>query len=136
MTSKQIGNIGESRAIYEFVKRNIPVYIPFGDNESADLIADFKGKLNKIQVKTSLSPKIEGAYEFTTARRPTGKGERIKYSSNEVDYFVFYAKEIDNIFLVPYSEIENKASFTIRYKNGNNKSHLAKNYSFDKVINE
>lgn len=31
----------------------IPVYIPFGDNERADLIAEFNGKLQKIQVKTS-----------------------------------------------------------------------------------
>lgn len=31
----------------------IPVYIPFGDNERADLIAEFNGKFQKIQVKTS-----------------------------------------------------------------------------------
>lgn len=32
---------------------NVPVYVSFGDNEKADLVADFNGKLNKLQVKTS-----------------------------------------------------------------------------------
>ena len=53
MTTKQLGNIGEAKALAKFVELQIPVYIPFGDNEKSDLIADFNGKLNKIQVKTS-----------------------------------------------------------------------------------
>ena len=53
MTTKQLGNIGEAKALAKFVELQIPVYIPFGDNEKADLIAEFNGKLNKIQVKTS-----------------------------------------------------------------------------------
>ena len=48
MQTKRIGNIGESRALFEFVKREIPVYLPFGDNETADLLAEFNGKINKI----------------------------------------------------------------------------------------
>lgn len=46
-------NIGEAKALAKFVELQIPVYIPFGDNEKSDLIADFNGKLNKVQVKTS-----------------------------------------------------------------------------------
>lgn len=53
MNSKRIGNIGEAQVLNKFVSLGIPVYIPFGDNEKADLIAEFNGKLNKIQVKTS-----------------------------------------------------------------------------------
>ena len=53
MTTKQLGNIGEAKALAKFVELQIPVYIPFGDNEKSDLIADFNGKLNKVQVKTS-----------------------------------------------------------------------------------
>ena len=53
MTTKQIGNVGEAIALAGFVQMQIPVYIPFGDNERADLIAEFNGKLQKIQVKTS-----------------------------------------------------------------------------------
>ena len=48
MQTKRIGNIGESRVLFEVVKREIPVYLPFGDNETADLLAEFNGKINKI----------------------------------------------------------------------------------------
>lgn len=53
MTTKQLGNIGEAKVLAKFVELKVPVYIPFGDNEKSDLIAEFNGKLNKIQVKTS-----------------------------------------------------------------------------------
>jgi hypothetical protein len=53
MNSKRIGNLGEAKVLCKFVELGIPVYLPFGDNEKADLIADFNGKLNKIQIKTS-----------------------------------------------------------------------------------
>ena len=33
MTTKQLGNIGEAKALAKFVELQIPVYIPFGDNE-------------------------------------------------------------------------------------------------------
>lgn len=53
MTTKQLGNIGEAKVLAKFVELKVPIYIPFGDNKKADLIAEFNGKLNKIQVKTS-----------------------------------------------------------------------------------
>ena len=51
MNSKDKGNIGEAIVLAEFTKRQIQVAIPFGDNARYDLIAEFNGKLNKIQVK-------------------------------------------------------------------------------------
>lgn len=53
MTTKQLGNIGEAKALAKLVSMNVPVYVGFGDNEKADLVAEFNGKLNKLQVKTS-----------------------------------------------------------------------------------
>lgn len=50
MTTKQLGNIGEAK----LVSMNIPVYVSFGDNEKADLVADFNGKLNKLQVNSKM----------------------------------------------------------------------------------
>jgi hypothetical protein len=40
MNTKQIGNIGEAKALGKFVEMMIPVYVSFGDNEKADLIID------------------------------------------------------------------------------------------------
>lgn len=50
MNTKQLGNIGD---LCKFVSLRVPVYQAFGDNERSDLIADFNGKLQRIQVKTS-----------------------------------------------------------------------------------
>lgn len=45
MTTKQLGNIGEAKALSKFVELQVPVYQAFGDNEKSDLIADFNGRL-------------------------------------------------------------------------------------------
>ena len=47
MDTKGVGNIGEAKVLCKFVELGIPVYLPFGDNERSDLIAEFNGKLNK-----------------------------------------------------------------------------------------
>ena len=99
MQTKRIGNIGESRVLFEFVKREIPVYLPFGDNETADLLAEFNGKINKIQIKTITTINKNNALEFPTSRRPVGNNARIAYNEEEVDYFVFYCLELDKNFI-------------------------------------
>ena len=53
MNTKDIGDIGEAVTLSELIKLQISVYLPFGENSPCDLIADFNGKLNRIQVKTS-----------------------------------------------------------------------------------
>ena len=138
MQTKRIGNIGGSRALFEFVKREIPVYLPFGDNETADLLAEFNGKINKIQIKTITTINKNNALEFPTSRRPVGNNARIAYNEEEVDYFVFYCLELDKILLVPYKEVmNNKTSFTIKLdKSNNKKSHYIEDFIFDKILNQ
>ena len=50
---RNIGNLGEAKVLAKFVELGIQVYIPFGDGSTADLIADFNGKLNRIQIKST-----------------------------------------------------------------------------------
>lgn len=64
MNSKRIGNIGEIKAISKFVELGIPVYLPFGDNERADMIINVDNKLLKIQVKTSNTCDNDGIILF------------------------------------------------------------------------
>lgn len=139
MNSKRIGNIGEAKVLCKFVELGIPVYIPFGDNEKADLIAEFNGKLNKIQVKTSQKA-IDGKMEFqvASATSTSRKGDTIHYYTNdEVDYFALYNIERDKIFLVPFKECSSRA-FIIRYelpKNGQKVGiHMEEDYLFEKRI--
>ena len=51
-------------AVSLFVKHGIPIALHFGDNEKYDLIAEFNGKLNKIQIKTSISKTENGSVIF------------------------------------------------------------------------
>ena len=74
------------------------------------LVADFNGKLNKLQVKTS-----------------------------EIDYFVVYNLASDTLLMLPIKEFEgrNAVSFRIPYVETHNqhKSLNYEDYLFDKIVN-
>lgn len=121
MDTKRIGNIGEAKVLAKFVECGIPVYIPFGDNEKADLVAEFGGRLNKIQVKTSsVSYAGQTSFSLTSSTSHRKGGKKNKYSNEEVDYFALYSIARDKIYLlkVPDKPLN---SIVIRYeptKNG------------------
>lgn len=138
MNSKQKGDIAETRAIYEFTKRNIPISIPFGDNQRYDLVAEFNGRLNKIQVKMC-NENHEGGircYARSSTNHTTNK--RLSDYKGDVDYFVFFNQEYDLIALVPIEVIGDKKVITLRIippKSKNQyKSYLFSDYSFDKTL--
>lgn len=121
MNTKVIGNVGEAKALCKFVELGIPVYIPFGDNEKSDLIAEFNGKLNRIQVKTSVKAEDgKMIFDLTSSTIHRKNGVKHLYTQDEVDFFVCYNIQRDKIFLVPVTE-KTRGSITIRYeapKNG------------------
>lgn len=141
MTTKQIGNIGEAKVLSEFVRLGMPVYLPFGDNEKADLIADFNGKLNRIQVKTSQKiidgDKVRFSLVSSTVHRQNGV--KHIYTEDEIDYFAFYNLERDRVYLISIKEEGlPKNEVTIRFclpKTKNQfKTFLEEDYLIDKVI--
>ena len=141
MTTKQIGNIGEAKVLSEFVRLGVPVYLPFGDNEKADLIADFNGKLNRIQVKTSQKiidgDKVRFSLVSSTVHRQNGV--KHIYTEDEIDYFAFYNLERDRVYLISIKEEGlPKNEVTIRFclpKTKNQfKTFLEEEYLIDKVI--
>lgn len=142
MTTKQMGNIGEAKVLSKFVEMQIPVYIPFGDNEKADLIADFNGKLQRIQVKTC--EKAEDGkmiFSLVSSTEHRKQGTKHCYTSDEIDYFALYNIERDKLFLISITE-ENlpTTAVTIRYtkpKNNNQyKIFMENDYSFEKQITQ
>lgn len=141
MTTKQIGNIGEAKVLSELVRLGIPVYLPFGDNEKADLIAEFNGKLNKIQVKSSqkiIEDKVKFSLVSSTMHRQNGV--KHIYTENEIDYFALYNLERDKVYLVSINEEGlPKSEVTIRFnppKTKNQfKTFLEEDYLIEKVLN-
>lgn len=142
MTTKQIGNIGEAKVLSEFVRLGVPVYLPFGDNEKADLIADFNGKLNRIQVKTSQKiidgDKVRFSLVSSTVHRQNGV--KHIYTEDEIDYFAFYNLERDRVYLISIKEEGlPKNEVTIRFCLPKTKNQFKtfleeEDYLIDKVI--
>lgn len=140
MNTKNIGNLGESKVLCKFIEYGIPVYIPYGDNEKADLIAEFNGKLNKIQIKTSIKTD-NGAmlFDLTSSTNHRKNGARHIYTSDEIDYFACYNVERDKIFLIDIKSLKNKVSIKIRFdvpkKNMNKIINYEDVYLIDNVLN-
>lgn len=139
MNTKRLGNIGEIKTIAKLVEMQIPVYQAFGDIEKADLVADFNGKLNKIQVKTSeVFEKGGFTVDLTSSTIRKNLDYRHKYTINEIDYFSIYNLQSDTLLLLPIEEFEGRTAIKINipYKPSNNqyKSINWENYTFDKII--
>lgn len=123
MTTKQLGNIGEAKTIAEFVQMQVPVYPAFGDNEKSDMIADFNGKLQRVQVKTSEKCK-DGRMIFSLVSSTMHRKNGVKhiYTNDEVDYFALYNLEANKLLLVPFSDIGGKTEvrFLVEYEPSKN----------------
>ena len=137
MDTKSVGNIGEAKVLCKFVELGVPVYLPFGDNERSDLIADFNGKLNRIQVKTSIKAEDgKMVFDLTSSTTHRSNGIKHKYTRNEVDYFACYNVTRDKIFLIPVEEP--RSAITIRYekpKNGQiNGIHFEEEYLIKNIL--
>ena len=115
------------------------MYQAFGDIEKADLVADFNGKLNKIQVKTSeIFENGSFIVDLTSSTIRKKLDYKHKYSSNEIDYFAIYNLQSDILLLLPIEEFEERTSVKINvpYKPSRNqfKAINWEDYTFDKII--
>lgn len=139
MNTKRLGNIGEIKTIAKLVEMQIPVYQAFGDIEKADLVAEFNGKLNKIQVKTS---EVFSDGQFIVDLKSSTIRNKVnyyhKYSADEIDYFAIYNLGADMLLLLPIEEFGGRTSVKINvpYKPSRNqfKAINWEDYTFDKII--
>ena len=138
MNSKQVGNISEARVLFEFQKRNIPVAIPWGDNERYDLIAEFNGKLNKIQVKTANEMRDGSIVCYARSSTNHTTNKNLTDYQNDVDYFVFYNHNLDKIAIVPIEVIGTRKTIHLRVEEAKNNQSKNTNYfddfSFDNLF--
>lgn len=134
MNTKRKGNIGEARVLYELVSLGIPVYIPFGDTEKADLIAEINGRLMKIQIKTSSMIRRE-VLVFNSCSTMSKDGSSVPYTEEDIDYFALYHTETNEVYLLEASEGTNTV-ISLRLsepKNGQKKNiKFAKDYLLSK----
>ena len=145
-SSKRIGNIGEAHTIAAFVDMKIPVYLPFGENESSDMIIDVDGYLYRVQVKTTSKGTKEKAI-FSIAKNmgyihenDKFKAFRKGYDLDEIDLLALYDITNDKLTLIEYFEVYGKRGLIVRYKDTKNgqKENIRyyKDYTVRKTINK
>ena len=134
--TKMIGDIGEAVLTAEFLKHNIPVFKPVGDNLPYDLLVFINGKYKRIQVKTTENI-VNGTMIFQTNITNPFKKTRRKYTTEEVDIFGLYCLENNFVGLLKIEDCsstdtiirvnpaKNNQTKRVRYKD---------NYAFDKML--
>lgn len=79
------------------------------------MIAEFNGKLNKIQCKTSLKYE-DGKILFSLISSTVHRKNGIKhiYTKDEIDYFSLYNIECDKLLLLPIDIVEGMKQVSFR----------------------
>ena len=138
MNNKAKGELSEARTLYEFQKAGIPVALPWGDNQRYDMIAEFNGKLNRIQIKTANEEENGSIKCYCRSSTNHTTNKNLTDYVGQIDYFVFYNQTRDLIALVPIEEVGEKKMISLRIeppKNGQVKGiHFFSDYSFEKVL--
>lgn len=139
LNSKQKGNLTELQCITAFYENGYAVSIPYGENSRYDFIADIKGKLIRVQVKTSsIKNGDTTAIEFSCrSTRVNSSGSISKrYNEEEIDYFATFWN--GQCYLIPVQECS--ITKTLRFappKNGQIKGiTFASEYELNKQINQ
>lgn len=99
-----VGKIGEVATIKKLIERDIDVYVPVLDN-GVDIVANFGGKLQKIQVKSSTRSDDDKVIFSLTRNKNIIKGSTVQtqhqqYNTDEVDYFSLYDFSKDQVYLI------------------------------------
>lgn len=136
--TKQIGTIGEQVVVAEFLKNNINVLLPIGDNLPYDMLIEINGSFKKIQVKTTEHIK-DGKMKFSTNKSNPYTKINKKYTVAEIDLFAFYCIENGYLGIMPVTDCtanDTILRINIPSNNQHTKVKMAENYEFNKMIKE
>lgn len=127
------GELSEMEVTVELLKNGCRVSDTIGHAHPYDLIADFEGRILKIQVKTA---KHRGRRKYDIVLP-----QPEKYTKESVDIFAGYTREEDSVFFFPYSEVNGKrasVTFTPPEDMGSEanrqRANLARDYTFQAVL--
>ncbi len=133
MNTKLIGQITETRFIFEATRSGHVVSQPFGDNSKYDFILDMNDELYKVQCKTLR--KTKGVYKIQ-CYSITSSGNH-GYNGS-VDYIFAYCAEDDVSVMIPMSEIGDTQEINLRIEKPNNNQtkgiRLVENHLSSKIL--
>ena len=130
--SHEKGDATEAVVVAELKRRAIPVARSFGDNQRYDAVAETAdGDPLKIQIKTGWladgKVHVHGKSQHTNST-----GNVHERYDGDVDYFVVYSDDLDELYLVNESEFETKMALRVEPPDQPDSSiNRAEEYRFD-----
>ena len=115
------------------LQRRILGFIPYGENNRYDFIADINGKLIRVQVKTSSSKDGGKTYAFSCkSSRTNGKRTVNKrYDKSEIDFFATFIN--GECYLIPVEECSSSKALRFEACDNNQTTYVnfAEEYKLD-----
>lgn len=109
--SSQIGRMGESLALNEFVKLGYEVYLPFGGNTSCDFIVVKDGHSYRVEVKSSNILKDNG--KVLISLRYNRLGINYTFDSSKSDLLACVLLPLNKVVILPSSEYDGRGTITL-----------------------
>lgn len=134
LNSKQVGNITEIKCILAFLEQGYNVLTPYGDCERYDFVADIKGNLVRIQVKTSKLAKRGNGFSFSTrsSNRQNGAILHHQYTKEEIDFFATSYQ--DKCYLVPVEECGAAKTLRLDPPENGQRYSMAEDYELEVML--
>ena len=112
-SNKEKGNSGLGIAIAYFTTNGYTVSIPLNDTQDYDLIAEQRGSLKTIQVKSTSCKNKNGTFQVALKSCGGTKGKTYKtFIDTNVDY-LFVVNSLLEIYLIPKEKVKNKSTLNL-----------------------
>lgn len=124
---KRKGDLAELKVATDLIARGCRLSIPFGEDCDYDLIADFEGRLHRVQVKFT---KSDGARVVVRCRSHSLTKGKIRYtkhySDSMVDWIVVYDETTDRCYYCPSSQLgpQGRSALSLRLTPARNGQQL------------
>ncbi|ELY64139.1 group I intron-associated PD-(D/E)XK endonuclease [Natronococcus jeotgali] len=110
MNTKQIGDETEAKIMAALIAEGYTVSVPFGDNESYDLVLDTGTALERVQCKTGWIE--DDVVRFKTASKTTSEGDVVLSDyGGEIDAFSVRCRETEQLYWVPTEDAGAKSTY-------------------------
>ena len=119
---KQKGDLAELKIATDLIDRGCRISIPFGEDCDYDLIADYEGRLHRVQVKYTRS---DGRFILVRCRSHSLTNGKVRvtklYTAEMVDWIAVYDCTSERCFYCPSSELgAGRATLTLRLQPARN----------------
>lgn len=116
ITSNQIGNLGEAKAITNFIAHGFDIYTQFSGNNPFDFIVYRDNDLWVVEVKTTTKISKNNAYAFDLQGTAYGPNRTVKHKSfnDNINILVCYIQPLDTLCYINTKFIKTVRSITFR----------------------